>query len=236
MKALINKNSGIPLYYQIKEIIKEKIDNGELKSGDKIPNELELAETFEVSRSTVRQAISGLVSDGILNRKKGVGTFVSKPKFEGNFINLSYPEELGSKHIPIQAKVKVAASNHLKALNLENEEKVYEIIRIRLFNEEPAVIERTYIPVKLVPNLLEENLEGKLYELMEDKYGISMTGFKNYIEPVLLDDYESKLLEVDKDQPALKITKLIMSPQGEPVMLSFATFRGDRCRLLFSSD
>ncbi|WP_040207286.1 GntR family transcriptional regulator [Neobacillus jeddahensis] len=236
MKAIINEESGIPLYYQIKELIREGIDNGEWKSGDKIPNEVDLAKDFMVSRSTIRQAILELVNEGILTRKKGVGTFVSKPKFEGNFISLSYPEELGNKHTPISIKVIEGTPGKFKALNIKDNEKVYEIIRLRLFNEEPAAIEQSYIPVRIVPDLLENNLEGKINELLAEKYGLSLTRYKNYIEPVLIDSYASKILEVEQNQPALKITKLLMSTQGEPVMLSTAIFRGDRCKLLFSSE
>ncbi|MFC0274825.1 GntR family transcriptional regulator [Metabacillus herbersteinensis] len=236
MKALINEESGIPLYYQIKEFIREKIDNGDWKSGDKIPNEVDLAKNFMVSRSTMRQAILELVNEGILTRKKGVGTFVSKPKFEGNFINFSYPEELGTKHTPISIKAIEGTSGKFKVLNLKDHENVYEIIRLRFFNEEPAAIEKSYVPVRLVPDLLENNLDGKLNDLITKKYGIKMTRYKNYIEPVLLDSYEAKVLEVEQNQPALKITKLLMTPQGTPVMLSTSIFRGDRCKLLFSSE
>lgn len=236
MKALINEESGIPLYYQIKEFIREKIDNGDWKIGDKIPNELDLANNFMVSRSTLRQAIMELVNEGILTRKKGVGTFVSMPKFEGNFITFSYPEELGTKHTPISIKTIEGTSGKLKTLNLKDHEKVYEIIRLRFFNEEPAAIENSYIPVRIVPDLLENNLEGKLNTLLTEKYGILTTRYKNYIEPVLLNSYEAKVLEVEQNQPALKITKLLMTPQGTPVMLSTSIFRGDRCKLLFSSE
>ena len=236
MKALINEESGIPLYYQIKELIKEEIDNGDWKIGDKIPNELDLAKNFMVSRSTMRQAILELVNEGILTRKKGVGTFVSKPKFEGNFISFSYPEELGTKHTPISIKAIEGTSRKLKVLNLKGNEKVFEIIRLRFFNEEPAAIEKSYIPVRMVPDLLENNLDGKLNDLIKEKYGIIMTRYKNYIEPVLLNSYEAKVLEVEKNQPALKITKLLMTPQGTPVILSTSIFRGDRCKLLFSSE
>ena len=236
MKNLINEESGIPLYYQIKELMRGKIDNEDWKSGDKIPNEVDLAKTFMVSRSTMRQAILELVREGILSRKKGVGTFVSKPKFEGNFISLSYPEELGTKHTPVSIKVVEGTSGTLKALNLKRNEQVFEIIRLRLFNEEPAAIEQTYIPVSLVPDLLENNLEGKINDLLIGKYGIEMTKYRNSIEPVLLDSYSGNLLEVGPNQPALKITKLIMTSKGEPVMLSIATFRGDRCKLLFTSE
>jgi GntR family transcriptional regulator len=236
MKALINEESGIPLYYQIKELIREKIDNGDWKIGDKIPNELDLAKDFMVSRSTIRQAILELVNEGILTRKKGVGTFVSKPKFEGNFISFSYPEELGTKHTPISLKAIEGTSGKLKVLNLKDQEKVYEIIRLRFFNEEPAAIEKTYIPVRIAPDLLENNLEGKLNDLITEKYGITMTRYTNYIEPVLLNSYEANILEVEQNQPALKITKLLMTPQGTPVILSTSIFRGDRCKLLFSSE
>jgi len=236
MKSLINEDSGIPLYYQIKELIREKIDLGDWKSGDKIPNEIDLAKTFMVSRSTVRQAILELVNEGILSRKKGIGTFVSKPKFEGNFISFTYPEELGTKHTPISTKAIEGTTANVKALDLKGNEQVYEIIRLRFFNEEPAAIEKSYIPVRLVPDLLENNLEGKLNDLITEKYGIRMTRFKNYIEPVLLNSYEATILGVEQNQPALKITKQLMTPQGTTVMLSTSVFRGDRCKLLFTSE
>jgi GntR family transcriptional regulator len=236
MKALINDESGIPLYYQIKELIRENIDSGEWKSGDKIPNELDMANSFKVSRSTIRQAILDLVNEGILTRKKGVGTFVAMPKFEGNFINLTYPDELGTKHTPISMKVIDGGSLKLKPLQLTNDEKVYEIIRLRFFNEEPAAIETSYIPVKYAPGLLDHNLEGRLFDLIISQYNIQLTRYKNYIEPVLLDLYEADVLEVDQSQPALKITKLWMTPQGTPTVLNISVFRGDRCKILFSSD
>ncbi|MBM7608869.1 GntR family transcriptional regulator [Lysinibacillus composti] len=236
MKSVLNEESGIPLYYQIKELIKEKIENGDWKSGDKIPNELDLAKNLDVSRSTIRQAILELVNEGVLKRKKGVGTFVAKPKFEGNFINFSYPEEFGTKHTPISMKEIEGTSAKLKALNLKNNEKVFEIIRLRYFNEEPAAIEKSYIPVNLVPGLLEKNLEGRLSDLILEQYGITLTRYKNYIEPVLLDSYEAKVLGIDQSQPTLKITRLLMTPQGTPVILNTSVFRGDRCKMLFSSE
>ncbi|OHX44774.1 MULTISPECIES: GntR family transcriptional regulator [Cytobacillus] len=236
MKDLINEHSGIPLYYQIKELIREKIENGNWKSGDKIPNEVDLAKNFSVSRSTMRQAILELVNEGILTRKKGVGTFVSKPKIEGNFISFTFPEELGTKHTPISIKVIEGTAGKLKVLNLKDQEKVFEIIRLRFFNDEPAAIEKSYIPVGLIPDLLDNNLEGKLIDLITEKYGIIMTKYQNSIEPVLIDSFEAKVLEVEQNQPALKITKLLMTPQGNPVILFTSIIRGDRCKVQFSSE
>lgn len=236
MKTLINEESGIPLYYQIKEIIKEKIDKGDWENGDKIPNELDLTNHFMVSRSTIRQAILELVNEGILTRKKGVGTYVSKPKFEGEFITLSYPEELGTKHTIISIKVIEKTSEKMEALNLEDGEQVYEILRLRLFNEEPVATEKSYIPVRIVPDLLENNLEDRIIDLMSEKYGIEIARYKSNVEPVLLNAYEANVLGVGQNQPALKITKLLLSPQDTPIMLSTSIFRGDRCKLLFSSE
>lgn len=236
MKNHINEESGIPLYYQIKELIKKKIDNGEWKGGDKIPNELEMAENLQVSRSTIRQAILDLVNEGILTRKKGVGTFVAKPKYEGNFIHFAYPDELGTKHILLSKKMIEGSTAKLKQLNLSENEKVYEIIRLRYFYDEVAAIEKSYVPVHLVPDLLEEKLEGTLFDLITEKYKISITRYKNYIEPIILDSKEARVLEVEPNLPALKITKLWMTPDGTPVVLSTSIFRGDRCKLLFSSE
>ena len=81
------KQSRMPLYYQLEELIKKAISSGELKAGDMIPTEWELVDYFELSRTTVRQAMTDLVNENLLYRKKGIGTFVSKPKIDLQFTN-----------------------------------------------------------------------------------------------------------------------------------------------------
>ncbi|MFM1652826.1 GntR family transcriptional regulator [Brevibacillus sp. B_LB10_24] len=231
----INEENGFPLYYQLKELIKKKIDNGEWKQGDQLPNELHLAEEYQVSRSTVRQAILDLVREGVLYRKQGKGTFVSKPKVEGDLINFYFPTELGTKHDPIRLSEIPCPASTAKILEVNTDEPVYEIVRLRYFGNEPAAIETSYVPAVLAPGLLNYKLEGKLYDLLPQVYGLNISKAKNYIEPILLDRVEAKLLEVDRSQPALKMTRLGMSLQGKPVILTISKIRGDRVRMFIHS-
>src|SRR5690625_6661225 len=126
MRELINKDSGIPLYYQVKEVIKDKIETEEWRSNEKIPNELELVKRFNVSRSTIRQAILELVSEDLLIRKKGLGTFVKKHQYEWDFTTFSYPEELGTKHTLINSSIIEGPSEYLHTLKLNNSKEIYE--------------------------------------------------------------------------------------------------------------
>jgi GntR family transcriptional regulator len=84
--ATLDKNSPIPLYFQLEEILKERIETGELQTGDLLSSEKELSEKYKISRPTVREALRGLVSEGLLYREKGKGTFIAKPKIDYGFI------------------------------------------------------------------------------------------------------------------------------------------------------
>ncbi len=225
-------NKGIPLYYQLKEIIRDKIDRGVWAAGEQITNELEMVEEYKVSRATVRQAIMDLVREGILVRKKGKGTFVSNPKIVGDFtINFYYPEEFGTKHVPISSKIIAAPAWVARQLQLDVGTKVYEIIRIRLFNDEEACIETMYLPAEVFPKLLDAKLEERIFDLLDKHYGVKISKFNTYVEPVLLNAYESSLLQTGQNQPALKITKVGLTPQGAPFIFTVSIFRGDRYRL-----
>lgn len=234
MKEFYEEN-GFPLYFRLKEVIKEKIESGEWKPGDQIPNELLLTEEYQVSRSTVRQAILGLVREGLLYRKQGKGTFVAEPKVEGDVINFYFPNELGTKHTPVSLKVIPCSTSINKYLNLSAGEPVFEIVRLRYFGNDPAALETSYMSTELAPNLLSHNIEGRLYDLLAQEYGINIVKAKNYIEPILLDRVEAELLQVDRSQPALKLTRLGMTLQGKPVILTKSLIRGDRVRLFVNS-
>lgn len=234
--VLIDKNSRIPLYYQLKEIFKNKIINEEWQSDERIPNEMNLVETFDVSRSTVRQAILELVSEGLLYRKKGIGTFVKKTQYEANFMSFSYPEELGNKHELIDAQIKKATLYNQRLLEMDKNSKVTEITRLRYFKEDPAIVERSYLPHHLFSDILSKNMEGSIYDLIVKDYNVNIADHKVYIEPILLDDYEADLLGVVPNQPAIKTTKICKNYQGIPVLIAVSIYRKDKCRIIFQYD
>lgn len=236
MREYLNKESSIPLYYQVKEVIKEKIKSGEWKHDGKIPNELELVKQFNVSRSTVRQAVLELVAEGLLIRKKGLGTFVKKLQYEGNFLTFSYPDELGDKHIPVSAEVIEGPLEYLHTLKLYNSKKVNEIVRLRYFKDEPAVVERAYLPFYLFPDIINKDMEKSLYDTVISDYKINIVHHKVYVEPILLNEFDSKLLGVQSGQPALKTTKICETSNNLPVLLAISIFREDKCKFFFKYD
>lgn len=234
----MDEKNGIPLYYKIKEQIKEKINEGVWRTDDQIPNEIDLAKQYNVSRSTVRQAILTLVREGLLYRKQGRGTFVAKPKLEADFINFYFPRELGTKHLLMKKKEIEPSESIRRALEIKPEQKVYELSRIRLiklFNEEPAALETSYIASNLVPNFTNYTFEGRLYDLLHDEYGIDIIKAENYIDPIILDEYKAGLLGVKPVTPALKITRIGKKADNQPVVLTISIIRGDRCRMFLQS-
>ena len=232
----LNGDKGIPLYYQLKEIIRDKIERGIWAAGDQISNEMELVTEYNVSRATVRQAILDLVHEGILTRRKGKGTFVSSPKIAGDLtINFYYPEEFGVKHIPMCKNIIESPAWVAKQMQIETGTRVYEIIRVRLFNEEPAAVETMYLPVDAFPDLLEieTTLEERMFDLLAKHYGVTISKFITYVEPALLNVYESRLLHVSQNQLALRITKVGLNEQNNPFLMTMSIFRGDRYKLSF---
>lgn len=225
-------DKAIPLYYQLRELIRDRIETGVWGVGAQIPNEMEFVEQYKVSRATVRQAILDLVREGILIRKKGKGTFVAEPKLAGDLvINFFYPDEFGKKHVLVSGKIVEASSWVANQLQIEAGTKVYEIIRIRLFNNEPAAVENLYLPVEMFPDLLQKNLDKRIFDLLAEHFGIVISNFVTYIEPILLDSYEATLLQVNCKQPALKITKVGLGQNDVPFVMAKSIFRGDRYKL-----
>ncbi|HWR07470.1 GntR family transcriptional regulator [Sporomusa sp.] len=231
----LNGDKGIPLYYQLKKIIRDKIEAGIWSAGEQIPNEMQLVDMYQVSRATVRQAVLDLVREGILVRKKGVGTFVSRPKLAGDLtINFYYPEEFGTKHVPMSSHIIDPPSWVAKQLQLGPGMKVYEIIRLRLFNEEPAAVETLYLPINVFPDLLQANLEERIFDLLAAHFGVTISKFTSYVEPVLLNSYEASWLQATQNQPALKIMKIGLNQQDNPFVVTVSVFRGDRYKLSFN--
>lgn len=231
---LLTGDKGIPLYYQLREIIRDKIERNIWSVGEQIPNEMELVNEYKVSRATVRQAVLDLVHEGLLIRKKGKGTFVARPKIaEDLTINFYYPEEFGTKHIPMSRNVIAAPSWVANQLQISEGTEVYEITRVRLFQEEAAAVETFYLPVNTFPNLLETQLEGRIFDLLSKDYGVTISNFITYVEPILLNSYEAALLQVNQKQPGLKITKVGLNQQKRPFVLTISVLRGDRYKLTF---
>lgn len=235
---MVNKSSHIPIYIQIEEELKRRIDWGEYIVGEPITSERELSVIFGVSRMTVRQAIPNLVLNGSLYREKGRGTFVSKPKLEQPLNALtSFTEDMRARGlVPSNKLIKFEKQpppfDIARGLLLEEGEEVYFIVRIRNADEQPMAIERTYIPVRALPNLTEESFNGSLYRLVEDTYGLKMGNAIQQMEASIVAKEDSKYLQIDPSAVVLMIKRISYLTDGRPVELVRSSYRADRYKFI----
>ncbi|WP_042143579.1 GntR family transcriptional regulator [Paucisalibacillus sp. EB02] len=237
MSKSLSNDSFVPLYHQLKEIIKEEIESGKWNYGDKIPSESVFTKEYNISRNTVQRAIEDLVHEGMLYREQGKGTFVSRPKYEQpltKFYSFSkVMKELGMNPFDIIVSIeeKKVKKSVAKVLELDTDEMVLELVRVRCANEEPLIFETTYLPKKIVPTLKKEDIEkSSLFDHMRDKYDIVVSSSKEIFEPVLIREYESKYLQVKTGYPALLLDRIDYDNNKRPIGFLRSIIRGDRSR------
>lgn len=238
--AAVDKNSPIPVYYQIKERIKDGIVNGSLKAHDKIPAERELCNLYEVSRMTARQAMSELVKEGYLYREKGRGTFVAPPKITHPMMSLvSFSEDMHQRGLHAGGKTikrEIGPCRRkavLQALSLTDAAEVLMIERLRLADAKPMVLERSCFSAERLGGLMEEDLESdSLYRIMAHKYGILPKRSRESIEAGLADAYLSEYLEIEKGSPILLVTGISYGEDNMPIEFVQSYYRGDRYSFL----
>ncbi|WP_054950665.1 GntR family transcriptional regulator [Numidum massiliense] len=237
MQKQLDYDSVIPLYHQLKDILRENIESGVWKPGEMIPSENQLLKHYNISRNTVKKALDDLVTEGLLKRVQGKGTFVSTPKLEQSlsgfysFSKVIRAQGLTPKDIIISVEQLAAKRSVAKHLQIPEQTAVIALRRLRCADEEPIILETSYIPQQLAPNISQEELEKtSLYDLLEQKYEITVTKAKEIFEPVLVRDYESTYLQVAEGYPALLLDRIAYDASGRPVEFCRSIVRGDRCR------
>ena len=225
---MIDKNSPIPVYYQLKEDVKEKISTGLWKVGQCIASERELSEYYGVSRMTVRQALGELVQEGLLIREKGKGTFVCEPKVKQQDM-MSFSDIIKKSGKTLKTKVL-----EFEVINTPDElagifafDKIYRINRLRIVNDEPVASEIVYIPCDYCGYINKSDLEGSLYKLLEDN-GYSVESSESSIVAVVMDDELKKLFEVNKQVPLLKSHNITYNTDGKVLYIEDAIYRSDK--------
>lgn len=233
---MIDKNSPLPIYYQLGENIKQLIQTGKLLPGDVLPSEREYAEKYNISRMTVRQAISNLATEGLLYRQKGKGTFVAEKKFEQNLQGLtSFSEDMQTRGLTpsnqlisfqlIQADQVIA-----KSLQLNIDEAVYEIKRIRLANDVPIAVEIIHTPQKVTGDLVEENFTSSFYKFIEDNLRFSIKHGDQVIESALANSFEIQHLNLKKGDPVLLMQRItyLNDEKETPLEYVYSAYRADK--------
>ncbi len=232
---MINKNYPLPIYFQLKELLREKITAEEWKPGDMIPSERELSEQYNISRMTARQALHELATEGLLRREQGRGTFVAEPKIEHGLTRLTgFTEDMKVRGLHPGAKVvrleKIKAPTlALRALQMTPDEDVVLLERLRLASGEPIALETCYLHFNGVENLLNEDFENNsLYHILSEKYHITPARAEQKIGADLSSQREQELLKIGEGSPVLRNKRITFNQWERPFEYTESAYRADR--------
>jgi GntR family transcriptional regulator len=219
----------------------EEISSGNLRPGDRLGTERELAVRLSISRSTLRQVLAVLAQAGTVRRVPGRagGTFVTHAKVDRDLsLIVGLPEYLRRQGFVAGTQVlsaNMAGADDLAAehLGLPAGSLVLDISRIRLADGVPISLERVRLPAEVFPGLLELPLGGSIYELLDMQYGIRPEDVVEHLEVVEASTEEAGLLGVGVRTPLLAITRTSSGTDGVPFEFSQDLFRADRTRVTF---
>ncbi len=209
-----------------------------LSVGDAIPSERQLGIDLGVSRLTVRAALDDLVREGYLVRRRGAGTFVAEPKVAKGIDISSFTDDMRARGLTpgsrtLDLRTELAGARLGRILHVSPSEQILSVKRLRLADGEPMAVELLHTIASLVPGLTAQDLEeNSFYDLLANRYGISIVGGTQTVEPTVTNEEESVSLGVPLHSPALLFERVTRSATGELVEFTSSTYRGDRYRLV----
>ena len=237
MPETFHLEAGIPKYLQISNWLMEMIQKGRYGVHDKLPPESKLSDFFRVNRNTVRQAISDLVAKGFIQKRNGVGSFVTGKPFQPVKYTLqrisSFTDDMIRMGLDPETKlihqsVIEAPSRVAEKLMLGKEKLVILTERLRLGNRIPLVIERSYLPHKEYKEILKMRLTGSLYHLLTKKFHVDLHRSIQTFRAVTLSGKDTKLLGVPPRSPGIFLESIIYDSKNIPVEVLHAFHRGDK--------
>jgi GntR family transcriptional regulator len=233
----LDRNSPLPLYYQLQTHIRQEIANGTWKEEEMIPSEQQLAATLGIAPGTVRTAINGLVHDGTLVREQGRGTFVVPLNFRGSYIHFfhlpidspedqMYPSSEIIDHIVVSPGDKIR-----KILKLTKSDEVIAVKRLRRKNHVPIVLEDIFLPKKYFPNFDKDDLvKEPVYATYTAKYRLPIVAADDYFEPRTADREEAAALVVRPGDPVIFVERIAYTHDDRAFEYRKCIGRGDMFR------
>jgi GntR family transcriptional regulator len=233
----VKTRNGVPAYRRIQGGIRKTIESGGLRPGDAVPSERELARIHEVSLMTARHALATLEQEGIVERRRGVGTFVSTPKIHFNRL-MSYTEQMRSRSLKVGSKVLFSEivddeAEATARLSLSPKSQVLKLERLRHTAGEPFALETCYFSAKQFAGLLSEPLEQEsLFGILERQYRVLLGYADEEVDATAAYPRTAELLGVPKREPLLRIRQVIYSTKGTVILYVLGMYRSDRHNLV----
>ena len=237
---IVDTTNPIPKYLQISAWLKELIQSGRYKPGEKLPSEVQLSQVCGVNRNTLRQAISELAAIGMLRKEKGTGTFVAtrapvelRHKLERilSFTDLMRNSGVKEKTKILSKRVETANEDIARELFLGPNNKVIVVRRVRAGDGIPLIYEESYLPRDMFDGIQEMNLAGSMYKIMTDQFQVSLTRSTQTISAVNLDERIATILELPRNSAGIFIESLTFDENSIPIELLYSYHRGDKYKL-----
>jgi GntR family transcriptional regulator len=231
------RGNGTPVYKEIQNAIRKRIQESQLKPGDLVASERELARTHGVSLMTARHALAGLEREGVVERRQGAGTFVASPKIHFNKL-MSYTEQMSSRGLDprsrllsiklIEHEPEVAARLRLPATS-----RIVKLQRLRESSDEPLALETCYLPASEYSDLLDVPLgRASLFATLQREYGVDLAYADEEVDATPAEPNIADLLHLQPGVPVLRIRQVIYSTAGKPTIYVIGFYRSD-CHTLF---
>jgi GntR family transcriptional regulator len=228
-----NHRNGTPAYKRIQNSVRKRIGRAELKTGDAVASERELARTHKVSLMTARHALAGLEREGIVERRRGAGTFVAAPKIHFNKL-MSYTEHMAGRGLAPHSRVLAAKiiedEQEIAArLGLPAASRMVEIARLRLTEEEPFALETCYLPAAEFSELVNASLgKNSLFATLQHDYGVELAYADEEIDATTADSSLAKILALPEGTAMLRIRQVIYSTKGKATIYGVGFYRSER--------
>jgi GntR family transcriptional regulator len=229
--------NGLPAYQRIQSAIRKRIDSGQLHPGDPVPSERELAKMHHVSLMTARHALAFLEREGIVERRRGIGTFVAAPKIHFNKL-MSYTEQMSSRSLTAGSKVLFAKiidneSEVAARLSLPPTSSILKLERLRHAAGEPFALETCYLNAAEFAGLLDAPIgRDSLFGILERNYKVELGYADEEVDATAADPRIADLLAIPRREPLLRIRQVIYSTKGKAIMYVLGFYRSDRHNLV----
>jgi len=231
---LPDRNKYIPLYYQLKEILHDKIEDESWSINMRLPSEKELCEIYKVSRITVRMALKQLEIEGRIRRDQGKGTFIEDKKAKDLILQsltgtFAFSEEVNFSTTVVEKNIEKANEQIYQTLKLTKRGMVTKLVRIRIVRGAPLYWTKAYIPLEICPELIHQDFEKhSLFEILKNLYALEAVSATRTIETVLASSRATNYLGVAAGTPINLVTSTSYLADGRPLEFSKNYFRSDK--------